>query len=171
MKIDKSRMLGPKNVALTQGLFLEIGYNPEQAVFTLKDWDWNYEGVWYPSLKRLYLEYEDIVEYSFACEYLLGWNHWQRICKNKILRKHIDEWRVELELKLRSQAISQIVAMSVDEQKGFQAAKYVANKEWAKNGVGRPKKDTSEFDAKVEERLNEEFAEDSVRLASLINKD
>lgn len=163
MQIDKSRMVGPKNVALTQGLFLEIGYNPEQAMYTLKDWDWNYEGVTYPSLKRLYLEHEDVVEYDFACTYLLGWNHWQRICKNKILRKHIDEWRFELELKLRSAALKNIVDMTADE-KGFQAAKYIANKEWEKNGVGRPKKDTSEHDAKVEARINEEFADDVKRL-------
>lgn len=171
MEIDKSKMLGPKNNVLTQGLFLEIGYNPEQAVYTLKDWDWNYEGVWYPSLKRLYLEHEDIVEYDFANTYLLGWKHWQRLCNNRILRKHIEEWRFELELKLRSQAIKQIVDMSVDEQKGFQAAKYIANKEWSKNGVGRPKKDTSEFDLKQEAKLNEEFSEDASRLAELIAKE
>lgn len=169
MKIDKSKMVTVKGVALTQGLFLEIGYNPDQAIFTLKDWDWNYEGVLYPSLKRLYLEHEDLIEYDFASEYLLGWNHWQRLCKNRVLRKHIDEWRFELELKLRSQAIKQIVDMTVDE-KGFQAAKYIANKEWEKNSVGRPKKDTSEFDRKQDEKLSEEYSQDSNRLAHLLGE-
>lgn len=164
MEIDKSRLVDTMGRPLTQGLFLEIGYNTEFAVYTLKDFDWTYEGVTYPSLKKLYLAHEDPVEYDFASTYLLGWSHWLRLYnKNQILRRHIDEWRTELELKLASQAVRDIIADTASDG-SFQSKKYVAERQWNKNPVGRPKKDTSERDAKIEARLNDEFADDIKRL-------
>jgi hypothetical protein len=163
MNVDKKKFLDSKGRPLTQGLFLEVGYNEDFAVYTLKDWDWEYNGKTYPSIKRLYLEHEDVLEYDFASTYFLGWNHWLRICRNRLFSKHVDEWRQELELKLASRAVRSILDMSEDE-KGFQAAKYIAERQWNKNPVGRPKKDTSERDKAIEERLNDEFAEDVKRL-------
>ena len=59
MKIDKATLRDTKGRPLTQSLFLELGYNTQYAVYTLKDEDYNYEGKLYPSLKRLYLEMEE----------------------------------------------------------------------------------------------------------------
>ena len=132
--MDRKKLQDSRGRPLTQSLFLEIGYKTEFAVYTLDDVDKIYKGKTYPSLKRLYLEAEDPVEYTFACEHLLGWKHWQRLCNNKITGAHIDEWREELELKMRSQAIQEIVEISTTE-KGFQAAKFIAKKE-----VENPKK-------------------------------
>jgi len=160
---DKKKMLDVRGRPLTQGLFLEIGYSEEFALYTLKEFDWEYNGTTYPSIKRLYLAHEDPVEYDFATTYFLSWNHWQRLCENKVIRKHIDEWRTELELKLASQSIRDIITMSAEER-GFQAAKYVAERGWNKGSVGRPKKDTSVQDAKVEAQLDEAFAKDALRL-------
>lgn len=163
VKIEKKRLLDSQGRPLTQGLFLEVGYNEDYAVYTLKDWDWEYKGNTYPSIKRLYLEHEDVVEYDFADTYFLGWNHWMRICANKLFSPHIESWREELQLKLSSRAIRNILDMAEDE-KGFQAAKYIAERRWRTNAVGRPKKDTTELDRAVQRRLDEEFAEDVKRL-------
>lgn len=163
MQPDKKDMLDVRGRPLTQSLFLELGYQEDFAIYTLKDWDWQYNGKTYPSIKRLYLAHDDPLEYDFATTYFLGWNHWLRLCENKAIRKFIDEWRTELELKLASQSIRNIIDMTADE-KGFQAAKYVAERGWNRNPVGRPKKDTSEYDAKVEENLNKEFDGDVKRL-------
>lgn len=160
---DKKKFISHGGIPYTQALFLELGYDTEVAVYTLKDWDYEYEGKTYPSIKRLYLQMEDVGEYNFATEYFLGWKHWCRMCENKAIRKHIDEWRNELELKLRSTALRTIVDMSA-EDKGFQAAKYIAEAAWKKNAVGRPKKDTSLQDSKIEERLSREFQQDALRL-------
>jgi hypothetical protein len=162
MKVDKSKFKDSGGRPITQALFLEIGYT-DNAYYTLKDEDYEYKGKVYPSLKRLFLDCEDPTEYHFATTYLLGWQHWQRMCKNKVLSKHFSEWREELELKVRSQAIRDIIDMSADER-GFQAAKYLADKGWDKGKVGRPKKDTSEHDRAVEDALNDEFSADVVRL-------
>lgn len=163
MNQDKQKFLDTRGRPLTQSLFLEIGYNPEFAVYTLKDFDHVYEGTNYPSLKRLYLAYEDPLEYNFVSEYLYSWDQWERLCANKIVAKHINQWRYELELKLSSQAVKDIIDMTVDE-KNFQACKYLAERSWSKNAVGRPKKDTSELDAKLEERLHSEFEDDLARV-------
>ena len=166
MKIDRSKLLDTMGRPLTQSLFLELTYDEEKAVYSLKEIDWELNGKTYPSIKRLYLQHDDPGEYDFATTYFLSWSHWNRLCENKAIRKHIDEWRTELEVKLSSQSIRDIISMSAEER-GFQAAKYVAERQWNKNAVGRPKKDTRERDAKVEERLNEEFAEDAVRLLKI----
>lgn len=163
MDSDKKKFISHGGIPYTQALFLELGYDVEAAVYTLKEYDYTYNGKVYPSIKRLYLEMEDTTEYLFASQYFLSYNHWLRMCENKAIRKHIDEWRTELELKLRATALKAIVDMSADD-KGFQAAKYIAEASWKKNSVGRPKKDTSEMDAKIEEHLHNEFAEDALRL-------
>lgn len=164
--MDKSRFLDNRGRPLTQGLFLEIGYNIETAIYTLDEYDKEYKGVVYPSLKQLYLNEYDPNEYIFVSKYLYSWKQWQRLLANRLVRNHIDEWRDELELKVASEALQEIVSMSTDD-KGFQAAKYLADRSWNKRGVGRPKKDTSERDKKLDERLNEEFNEDLARVVKL----
>lgn len=160
---DKSRLKDSGGRPLTQGLFLEVGYNYDTAVYSLKDEDHVTDDKTYPSLKRLYLELEDPTEYHFATQYLASWSQWKRICANKNLSKHVEEWREELELKLRSQAVQDIIQMSADE-KGFQAAKWLADRGWDKKGAGRPKKDTTEHDNKMQKRLEDEFSGDVIRL-------
>lgn len=164
--LDKTKLKDSSGRPLTQGLFLETEYNYERAVYTLKDEDHKVNGITYPSLKRLYLEEEDPTEYSFATTHLLGWSQWTRMCENKTLRKHIDEWREELELKLRSRAIADIIDMSAQE-KGFQAAKWLADKGWDKRGAGRPTKDRTEHEKRMEDRLNDEYGDDFKRLRAV----
>lgn len=145
----------------TQSLFLELGYNSE-ACFTLKDEDYTYEGRVFPSLKRLYLESNDPTEYKFATEHLLGWKHWQRMCENKVIRRHIDEWRDELEVKLRCQAIGDAIALAKSGQ--FQAAKWVADRGWSTRGAGRPSKSEVEHEKQIQARINDEYGADVIRM-------
>lgn len=161
MEIDKSKLLDSGGKPLTQSLFLEIGYS-DQSVYTLKEDDYEYKGTVYPSLKRLYMEMSDPTEYDFAIKYLLGWKHWKRLCANKLIRSYIDEWREELELKLRSKGVKE--AMKAAELGGFQAAKWLADKGWDQRQAGRPSKAEIERETKVIARLNDEFSADIVRL-------
>lgn len=165
MDIDKSQLKTSNGIPLTQGLFLEIGYK-EYAVFTTKDEDYEYNGRIYPSLKRLYLEMEDVGEYEFATTYLLGWNHWQRLCSNKEVAKHVDEWRYELELKLRSKAIKSILKKTNVEQ-GINAAKWIAEKGWDKRKAGRPTKEDIQKETRIQADLDRQFQEDLKRLEGI----
>lgn len=163
--MDKGKLKDSRGRPLTQGLFLEVGYNTEFAVYTQKDEDFEYEGKVYPSLKKIYLAHEDPTEYDFACTYLLGWNQWQRICRNKVFSKMIDEWREELELKLRSQAVMAIRDLSEGE-KGFQAAKWLADRGWDKRPAGRPSKADVDRETAMQSKIDQEYSADIVRLVN-----
>lgn len=163
MKIDKDKLKDTQGRPLTQGLFLEISYDTRYAVYTLKDEDYEYEGKLYPSLKRLYLEMEDVVEYTFANRYLLGWSHWKRLQENKLFTARIEEWREELELKLRSQAIRDILDMTADE-KSFQAAKFIADKGWEKLKAGRPRTAEKIKEEALLKSIEEDYSENIVAL-------
>src|SRR5690625_4311210 len=104
MKKDVSKFLDVNGQPLTQSLFLEIGYSTKYAIYTLKDYDHEYKGKIYPSIKHLYLDEEDPTEYVFANKYFMSWSHWKRVRENKVLQLHINEWREELEIRLRSMA-------------------------------------------------------------------
>lgn len=161
--IEKDKLQDTMGRPLTQSLFLELQYS-DYAVYTLKEDDYEYKGKKYPSLKRLYLLEEDPTEYAFATKYLLGWQHWKRLCENKAIAKHIDEWREELELKLRCQAIRDMQNLCASESGNYSAAKFLADRGWEKRGAGRPSKADKERHLRVEERIDAEFGADVARM-------
>jgi hypothetical protein len=162
MKIDKALLLDSRGRPITQSMFLEIGYT-DFAVFTTKDNDYTYKGKVYPSLKKLYLEYEDPTEYAFVQEYLSGWSQWKQLCNNQQTLKFINEWREELELKLRSQAIRDMIDQSADGG-SFQASKWLADRGWDKRAAGRPSKQEQQKEQRVKEKISNEFNDDAARL-------
>lgn len=164
--IEKERLLDSEGRPLTQSLFLELGYT-QYSVYTLKEYDYAYKGVNYPSLKRLYLQEEDVTEYEFATKHLLGWKHWKRLCENKQIRKHVDEWREELELKIRAQAIRDMQTLCASENGNFSAAKFLADRGWEKRAPGRPTKLDKEKEDRLADRLSEEFSADVIRMKGL----
>lgn len=165
--MDKSVFKDKMNRYLTQGLFLEMGYNTELAVYTLDDEDKEYKGKIYPSLKRLYLECEDPSEVLFARNHLDGWRQWKRICENQALFPHIEEWREELAALLSARAIQKIMDIA-SEDNNFQAAKWLADRGWDKRRAGRPSKEEIEKDKRIRERINGEFEEDNIRLLKVV---
>lgn len=154
MKINKTNLKDTMGRPLTQGLFLEVGYNTQYAVYTLDDEDKEYKGKTYPSLKKLFLACGDPTEYTFSKTYLLNWQHWKRLNDNKMLREHFDEWREELEVSLRSEAFLSILDQSTADSGGFQAAKWLADRGWEKQKVGRPSKQEVQREARISERLD-----------------
>jgi len=85
-----------------------------------------------------------------------------------VLRKHIEEWREELELKLMSKGLRAVIGQATDGEKAsFQAAKFLVDKGWiqADNRTKRnkEKKDTQH------ERLKEDFQSDFERMQKHLN--
>lgn len=146
---------------LTMSLFLEMCYDVN-ATYTLKDRDYEYEGKMFPSIKLLYLEMADPTEYEFANKYFLNWKHWMKICENKLLRKYVDEWREELEIKLRSHAVKNMLKSAKDGN--YQACKWLADRGWHTRPAGRPSKADVEREKKIMAAVNEEYAGDVIRL-------
>lgn len=156
--MEKDKLRDTLGRPLTQSLFLEVGYS-DYAVYSIdQDEDYEYKGKTYPSLKRLYLECGDPTEYEFANKHLLGWKHWQRLKANKVLAKRFKEWEEELEVRLRSEGIKNAIEHA--KTGTFQAAKWLADKGWDVKGAGRPTKGQTEREARIEERLVDEYADD-----------
>lgn len=156
--MEKDKLRDTLGRPLTQSLFLEVGYS-DYAVYSIdQDEDYEYKGKMYPSLKRLYLECGDPTEYEFANKHLLGWKHWQRLKANKVLAKRFKEWEEELEVRLRSEGIKNAIEHA--KTGTFQAAKWLADKGWDVKGAGRPTKGQTEREARIEERLADEYADD-----------
>jgi len=147
---------------MTQSLFLELGYNIDSAVYTLKENDYEYKGKYFPSLQRLYIAIADPTEYSFATQCLLGWKHWQRICDNKQLQSHVESWRFELEVKLRSEGIKEAIKQA--KTGSFPAAKWVSEGGWEKRPAGRPSKAELEKRAAIAEKIEDEYSADIVNM-------
>lgn len=162
--IDRSKFIDSTGKPITQALFLEYNYDTNFALYSLKDYDHTYEGVVYPSLKLLYLKEEDPTEYIFASKYLLGWPHWKRLCENKWIAKHIEQWREELEIKLRAQAVRALRDMCNSENGNFQAAKFLADRGWDKRAPGRPSKAELEKRAAIDKHTEDEFEADVLRM-------
>lgn len=126
----------------TLSLFWEMASfdsDKSECLYTLRDED--YRGL--PSLKRLYLEKADPTEYSFASEYLGGWGHWQAIVSTTWFQPHALRWRSELEIKLRSEALTRLrEEANSGSRNAFQANRFLALGGWlpkeTKRKVGRP---------------------------------
>ena len=159
---DKDVFLDSEGRPLTQSLFLEIGYNLEYAIYTFKHRDHEFKGKKYFSIRNLYLECNDVTEYEFANKYFMGWQHWKRISENRIVKKHVREWREELEIRLRCQGIRSV--MKSAEQGGFQAAKWLTDRGWDVRAAGRPSKEELEREKQIQTRISDEFSADIIRL-------
>ncbi len=154
-----SKFKNANGVYFINDLFYETAMNKDNVLFTLKLQD----HMGYPSLYRLYMESDDPTEYQFAVKHLDGWQHWKRLASSPILRDHVAEWREELEIRTRSEALAGILITAAGETKeSFQAQKYITDgnylgKEPAKRG--RPSK------KEIGERANE-IASESKRIES-----
>jgi hypothetical protein len=152
----------------TNSLFLESNHDADIALYTYVDHDKVYKGKTFPSLRRLYVEMGDVTEYKFACTYLAGWEHWQRMCNNAEIRKEIDIWRDELERKVVSEAMEQIKALAKDGN--YNAAKFIATKEWSGSKRGRPSKAEKEAALNGEKRDTNETKAESARILELVKR-
>ena len=164
-KVDRTKFKDSMGRYLTQGLFLEYAYDPTFAIYTVDGHDREYKGKTYYSLKKRYLNEEDVHEFKFATNHLADWEHWQRLLQNKWCFKHISMWREELEVKLASYGVQKVLDLAEDGN--FQAAKFVAERQWSKKR-GRPSKEEIMRKSRIDERIANEFEEDAERVG-LIN--
>lgn len=128
---------------LTKALFFEhtLPETREHAVFTLKDENHIVDGVEYVSLKQAFLSCNDPTEYEFATKFLGGWSHWKEMCSTQIIAPHIEQWREERDVRLKSIGQRKLIEMASAEDASFQAAKWLADKGWEEKATkGRPTK-------------------------------
>lgn len=151
-----------------KGLFYETtGADKASVSYTLKDWDHVVGDEVYPSLYKLYLESEDLTEYTFANTHLDGWEHWEMLTACNWFKPYVSRWRKELSLLIKARSLSRLKAEAASSSKNaFLANKYLIEKGWVetdepKSGRGRPSKDEVKAAAHeiaiVERRLDEDY--------------
>lgn len=94
-----------------------------------------------PVLKEHYLASMDPTGYETAIKFLGSYDHWDYMMKSCAwFRDAVNQWKEELEVRLKSKAIAKIkeIAFSEDKQ-SLAAAKYIATADYDKvDGRGRP---------------------------------
>lgn len=149
---------------LTSGLFYESrDQDVKFALYTLGEDDREVKGKKLLAVKKLFVACDDPTEYEFANKYLGGWSHWKEIQASEAMKPHIAVWREEQEIRLRANAIRQIAYLATSE-KGFQAARFIADKGWKVRTAGAPSKDEVEGMKNIEKAVNKEFSDDAKRL-------
>ena len=153
-----------KNQWLTRGLFYELSdYKLTDFVqFTLGDEDLIKKGKTLTSLKSLYIKAGDPTEYQFAIQHLGGWSHWKRMLDCKDIKVRVEEWREELEIKIRSEAIFQMNDHAL--AGSYQASKYLADRGWDLRKAGAPSKAEKAGQKKVDKKLAAVINADAHRL-------
>jgi hypothetical protein len=149
----------------TMSLFYEKRSDSFTPIWTLKDEDYEVDGVTYPSLKKIYFSYDHIpgLEYEFAQETFKSWDHWIKLC-NSQLRGIFTEWREELDIKLKASAIRSVIkASSRGDAAGVSAARYIAERGYAAKR-GRPSKEELERTKRIEAGVEKELESDIERI-------
>jgi hypothetical protein len=162
----------------TQSLFWELRFKGDEdkyaPLFTIKDYDLVKDGITYPSLKQIYMSYDHIpnFEYEFAMDVFNSWDHWTKLATDTvpIVKNAIKGWREELEIKLKAAAIKSLIMTSREpDSKGFNAAKYLADKGYAPVR-GRPSKEEVEREKRIQAGVNKDLEADMERLGlSVVN--
>jgi hypothetical protein len=159
---------------LTTDLFFELAMDSKKSLYTLKPFDLivDNEKV-YPSLKKLYLEEEDITEFTFAEKYVESYAHWERLLQSRRLKEHFDQWRKELLLKIKSRALKGIIRDSVKDNK-YEANKFILTNGWVdktENDTGkkrgRPSKEEIKNELVRQAEIDKDLMDDLNRIKEL----
>ena len=168
-----SKYLDAQGRYRTESLFAETtkAYESYPPEFTLSDKDRTRNGAPLISLKRLYMEHSDPTEYSFAMDVFGSWEHWVKLQKCKWFQPYLTKWRTDLETKIVSDAIRsiQVIARADGSKSQLTAAKWLAERQFAKGKKGRPSKEDIARETKRILEHTEEIDEDADRLGITLN--
>lgn len=136
---------GKSNALLTVSLFYEPWAATEEPlraqglkpIFTLTT-----DRAGYVSARKTFLELRDPTGVLWAEKWLEGVNHLNRLLQAPWFSEAFDIWVGECEQLLQAEALTKIKSIQDSESPAsFQAAKYLASKEWQRRGrAGRPSK-------------------------------
>ena len=139
-------------MALPKTKMLFKQYNPEGKE-DLDDW------------RKRFVAIADPTEYLGGIELMGSWNEWQLFKRNwKTFRNTIlIDWLAEVEVKLRSEAISNLCAQAID-PKGSAAAKWIAEGRYKAKKAGTPSKAEVTRQAKIQARVDDEVSDEIARV-------
>ncbi len=121
---------------------------------------------------QCFLEERDLTEYRTAIKMVGNWKEWERLKRDATtFRNLIIDWKDELEILLRSEALKKItdVVVSGKEQASLSAAKFIAQYGYNKAPVGRPSEELKKKEAKELAIRNTETAGDMERVMEVLS--
>lgn len=150
----------------TKSLFYEpSGYQINDALFTMGDEDKTVKGKKLISLRKRFVDSDDITGYTIAKNFLGGWQHWQAIC-NSTIGPEIEKWKEELEVKLRAMGLKKAIESA--SSGNFNAARFLTEVGWEKrSGAGRPSKAEVEREKRIQAAYMDSVEGDLRRLEEL----
>lgn len=170
MLFNETQLRTSQGKLRTRSLFWELSYfEPEHVIFTLRENDLEKNGKTYTSLRKLYLSYcvSDPTEYTFAWAVFGSWDTWQQLSRSNYVKKDIESWRKEVEVKIKSEAIRSIASEMRDGgRSSFGAAKLLLERGWLDDKSASKAKE--KLKAKEEEEMDKQalslLSEDAERL-------
>ena len=149
----------------TYSLFIERPSPDMQPLWSWRDEDQVVNDILYPSLKKIYFSYDHVpgFEYEFAMACFNSWDHWIKLTTSG-LRGIFSEWRNELEIRNKAEAIRMLFKTSKEPNAaGANAAKYIAENGFASKR-GRPSKDEVEREKKIAAGIDKALEDDVERM-------
>lgn len=122
--------------------------------------------VTYPSLKQIYMSYSHApgLEYEFALDVFGSWECWDRLTRSMV-KDVIQQWRDELTIKLKADALKKMMIASLEASgSGVAAARYLADEGYTIKKVGRMTKEEKTRQLKLDAGIREDLASDMERL-------
>jgi len=167
---SKHSMKDVNNNFLTVSLFWEKrsaeGEKKYPPLFTIKDKEHIVKGKEYVSLKRIYMSYDHVpgMEYEFAMDVFGDWLQWKNIADVSALREVVQEWRDEVDMRIKAAAMKTLLQQSRDVEKGLAASRAILAGEHKGSKRGRPSKAEVERERKIASGMRETLEEDMARL-------
>ncbi len=170
-----SQLKGPNGKCRTKSLFYELSYyDTTDVIFTTKEQDITVKDKLYVSLQQLFINMvpNDPTEYEFAQAVFGSWDVWKTISEAPQLRPHVNQWRKEVVVKIKSQANQSIAEeMKTGGRSSFSAAKLLLDKGWLDNDTASQAK--KKLQAKEREEENKQalsiLQDDAQRLGLKVN--
>ena len=164
---EKYSMRDVMNNFLTVSLFWETR-NPKNEkkyppLFTIKNIEHVVKDVEYVSLKRVYMSYDHMpgMEYEFAMDVFGDWQQWQEIAEKSALKDLVAEWRSEVDIRVRAQALKTLLLQS---KENIAASRAILANEHKEAKRGRPSKDEVARERKIAAGVRENLDADLARL-------
>jgi len=117
-----------------------------------------------------FIELSDPTEYKAAIKLVGSWQEWERIKRDwPGFAAHIQSWKEELDIKLKSEAIERINKLA--ETDHYQANKWVAEEGYTRrNNAGRPSKREQKKAAEELAKAAAETKEEKARILKMVNR-
>ena len=142
----------------------EVGRQAAKALFEGPDATYNLQ-----EFHDTFIKLEDTSEYLPALQLVGTWTEWERLKRDwKGFATYIQSWKEELEVKLKSRSMQQIIKLAKDGN--YQASKWVAEEGFNKrSGAGRPSASERKRAAKELSSEAADTIQDRERVLRLIN--